>query len=332
VRDEVVDFVNEWRVKTEIPQVKFIGWLGVGASKYHDWRQRYGKVNEHNEWIPRDHWLEDWEKSKIIDYYMKNPFEGYRRLTHMMIDADVVAVSPSSVYRVLKDARLIEPRNGRVSKKGTGFKQPTRPHQHWHVDIAMLNLGGTFYYLIGVLDGYSRAIVQWDIRASMTSADVQLVIQRAREHHKGERPRVISDNGPQFVAKEFKSFIKEAQMTHVRTSPYYPQSNGKKERFVRTYRGLLRFVDPATLQEAHAATEKIIRHYNEERLHAALGYITPKDKLAGRDTEIFAERERKLAEARERRAAARAKARDELSLPAPAPDHAVSCEAATVPA
>jgi len=167
-----------------------------------------------------------------------------------MLDADVVAVSPASVYRVLRDAGLMEARNGKSSRKGTGFVQPTAPHQpgrsarlevrtcgHWHVDLAYLNLGGTFYYLCAIIDGYSRYIVHWDIMASMTSADVQLVVQRAREMFPGTSPRIISDNGPRFVARDFKVFIREAQMTHVRTAPYYPQSNGKIERFVRTTGG-----------------------------------------------------------------------------------------------
>ena len=145
----------------------------------------------------------------------------------------------------------------------------------------------------------------------MTSGDVQLVVQRAREKFPGVEPRIISDNGPQFVARDFKAFIHEAQMTHVRTSPYYPQSNGKIERFVRTYRGALRFVDPATFEEAYTATEEIIRHYNEDRLHSALGYVTPRDKLEGREENIFAERDRKIEAARAGRAAARAALRAE---------------------
>jgi len=168
-----------------------VSWLGVRRGKFHDWKDRYGKVNEHNSWIPRDHWLEDWEKEAVIDYYIEHPFDGYRRLTFMMLDADVVAVSPASVYRVLRDAGLMEAKNGKSSKKGSGFDQPTAPHQHWHVDLAYLNLGGTFYYLCAVIDGYSRYIVHWDIMSSMTSADVQLVVQRAREMFPGTSPRVI---------------------------------------------------------------------------------------------------------------------------------------------
>lgn len=83
-------------------------WLGVTASKFYSWRERYGRANEHNGWVLRDFWLEDWEKQAIINFHLKNPLEGYRRLTFMMLDADVVAVSPSSVWRVLGQAGGIQ--------------------------------------------------------------------------------------------------------------------------------------------------------------------------------------------------------------------------------
>ena len=236
--------------------------------------------------------------------------DGYRRLTFMMLDADVVAVSPPTVYRVLKQAGLMGQRSVRRSLKGTGFDQPLQPHQHWHVDISYLNIAGTFYYLCSILDGYSRAIVHWDIRTSMTEPEVEVVLQRARELHPGVTPRIISDNGPQFIAKDFKEFIRICGMTHVRTSPYYPQSNGKLERYHKTIKGeCIRPGTPLSLEDARRLVTAYVHHYNTERLHSALGYITPLDKLQGREQAIFDERDRKLHEARERRKAQRQAAR-----------------------
>ena len=103
--------------------------------------------------------------------------------------------------------------------KGKGFVQPLKPHEHWHVDVAYLNIAGTFYYLCSLLDGCSRYIVHWEIREAMTEADVEQIVQRARERFPGVTPRIISDNGPQFVAKDFKEFIRVCGMTHVKTSP-----------------------------------------------------------------------------------------------------------------
>ena len=234
LRDEVVDFVADWSEKTELPQTSFVAWIGVAKGKYYDWKKRYGKANEHNGKIPRDFWLEAWEHEAILDFQDRHPLEGYRRLTFMMLDQDIVAVSPSSVYRVLRQAGRLDRWNPSPSSKGQGFRQPGRPHRHWHVDVAYVNLGGTFYYLTSVLDGYSRYLVHWELRESMTEQDVEIVLQRAREVYPEAAPRVITDNGPAFIARDFKLFLREAGMTHVKTSPYYPQSNGKIERWHRT--------------------------------------------------------------------------------------------------
>jgi len=285
VRDNVVDYVR---------------------SKYYDWKHRYGKVNEHNNWIPRDFWLTDWEKQAIINYYLDNPLEGYRRLTYMMIDADVVAVSPSSVYRVLKNAGLLGRWNRKESKKGTGFHQPLKPHEHWHIDISYINICGTFYYMCSVLDGFSRYIVHWEIRKQMTEMDVEIILQRAHEMFPEAKPRVISDNGPQFISKDFKDYIRLSGMTHVKTSPYYPQSNGKLERYHKTIKSTcIRVKTPLSLEDARATVADFVDHYNNNRLHSAIGYVTPDDKLQGRAEIIHAQRDAKLAAAREARKAKR---------------------------
>ena len=298
----MIDFVRTWADKTEIPQGRFVAWLGITRSKFHDWRERYGRVNEHNAWVPRDHWLEPEEQQAIVNFYCEYPLEGYRRLTFMMLDRSLVACSPATVYRVLKRAGLLGDRNCAPSHKGTGFVQPVKPHEHWHVDISHLNIAGTFYYLCSVLDGCSRAVVHWEIRESMTEPEVEVILQRARELHPGVTPRIITDNGPQFIARDFKEFIRLAGMTHVRTAPYYPQSNGKIERFHQTLKGeCIRPGTPLSLGDARRIVGRYVTHYNTVRLHSAIGYITPKDRLEGRHTEIFAERDRKLTQARERR-------------------------------
>ena len=252
--------------------------------------------------MPRDHWLTDDEKEKICVFARQNPLEGYRRLTFMMLDADQVACSPASVYRVLKAAGLLAGSSPNITKKGTGFVQPLQAHEHWHIDVSYLNIAGTFYFLCSILDGYSRFIVHWEIREKMEEGDVETILQRAREAYPDARPRIISDNGPQFIAKDFKEFIRIAGMTHVKTSPYYPQSNGKLERWHKTLKGeCIRVQVPLSLEDARRLVADYVAHYNNVRLHSAIGYITPKDKLAGRDKEIHDARDRKLTDARERR-------------------------------
>jgi putative transposase len=247
-------------------------------------------------------WLEPWEKEAIIGFHLKNPLEGYRRLTFMMLDHDVVAVSPASVWRVLKQAGLLSRWKAKPSRKGTGFEQPLEPHQHWHVDVSYINLSGTFYYLCSVLDGCSRFLVHWDLRESMKEADVEMILERAKEKYPAAKPRIISDNGPQFMARDFKEFIRISGMTHVRTSPFYPQSNGKIERWHKSLKGeCIRVLTPLTVDDARRLIEGYVDHYNRVRLHSAIGYVTPQDMLAGRQAEIHAARDRKLEAARQQR-------------------------------
>jgi putative transposase len=287
-----------------LPLRRLLRWLGVARSKFDRWSRRTGTPNRHNGRIPRDFWLEDAEKAQILAFHDLYPLEGYRRLAYMMLDADIVAVSPSSVYRVLKAAGRLASRAGAPSRKGKGFDQPLRPHEHWHVDVSYLNVAGTFFYLCSLLDGYSRFIVHWEIREGMTEADIETIIQRAREGFPDARPRIISDNGPQFIAKDFKEFIRICGMTHVRTSPYYPQSNGKIERWHKTLKGeCIRVTTPLSLEDARRLVAEFVTHYNTVRLHGAIAYITPADKLAGRAEAIWAARRQKLATADARRRA-----------------------------
>lgn len=237
----------------------------------------------------------------------------------MMLDANVVACSPASVYRVLHGAGLLDRWNRTVSRKGTGFVQPEQPHDHWHVDIAYINVSGSFYYLCSLLDGASRFIVHWEIRQSMTERDVEIIVQRAREQFPDAKPRIISDNGPQFIALDFKKYIRHVGLTHVRISPGYPQSNGKIERWHKTLKGdAIRLRPPDSIDEARRIVAAFVDEYNHRRLHSAIGYITPADRLAGRQEQIWAERDRKLEAARARRAQLRQAARAAAQDPAAA--------------
>jgi putative transposase len=312
-----MDFVQRWSTRTEIPVERFTRWLGIGTSKFFDWRRRYGKVNEHNAWVPRDHWLLPAERAAMLAYHRDHVDEGYRRLTYMMLDADIVAVSPATTYRVLRDAGALRSWNGTPSKKGQGFQQPLWPHEHWHIDIAHLRIAGTFFFLCTVLDGASRFIVHWELRAQMTEQDVELTIQRAREKFPATHPRIISDNGPQFIAKDFKEFIRVSEMTHVRTSPYYPQSNGKLERWHHSFKSEgFRPGVPLSFEDALRVTARYVEYYNTVRLHSAIGYVTPETRLEGRQQKVFDARDQKLDAARARRAALRHQRSDPLQATA----------------
>ena len=304
MRDAVVDFVQTFTDRTELSTRWVLARLDVPPAQFYRWTARYGCVNRHNGQVPRDHWLTLAERQAILDYHDTHAPEGYRRMTFMMLDADVVAVSPATVYRVLKGAGVLDRWNGTRSWKGTGFVQPLEPHEHWHIDVCYINVAGTFFYLCAILDGATRFTVHWELRERMTEADVETVLQRAHERFPDARPRIISDNGPQFIAKDFKEFIRQAGMTHVRTSPYYPQSNGKLERWHQTLKATtIRPKAPGSLDEARTLVGAFVEYYNHHRLHSAIGFITPADKLAGRAEAIRATREQKLEAARAQRRA-----------------------------
>lgn len=220
----------------------------------------------------------------------------------MMMDEDVAFVSHNTVYRVLKDEGLLSEQNTKPSLKGKGFDQPSKPHEQWHVDVSYINAGGTFYYLCTILDGYSRFAVHHEISESMTQDKIQLIVEKAREITGARHARLISDNGPQFRAREFKSYIKLSGMDQTFTSPYYPQSNGKIERWHKELKKTcIRVRQPRDLAEAKRFISEFIEDYNYRRLHSALAYVTPYDKLLSIDTELLDSRKLKLEKARNQR-------------------------------
>jgi transposase InsO family protein len=311
IRDSVVKDVNYLSTRSGIPVKKLLPCIGLCRVKFYKWVNRSGMVNRHNGKIPKTHWLTP-EEIKAVEYFARSHYsesdyylrDGYRRVAYKMLDLNIAAVHPSSVYRILKKAGLLNKWNtSKRSLKGTGFKQPDYPHKHWHMDIKYLNFNGTFLFLISVLDGYSRYVLHHEVRHTMNEYDVQFTIQKAKEKFPSARPRIITDNGAQFIAKEFKQFIKDAEFTHARTSVNYPESNGKIERYHRTIsEECLRIKSPVSVDDFRTYIEDYINFYNTKRLHSSLHYLTPEDYLLGRKEERLAEREAKLEKAETDRA------------------------------
>lgn len=280
-------FTEMMTIKTNTPVNKLLGLIGISSSKYYSWVDRIDQTNNHNGIIPKKHWILNWEREAIISYAQTHMGEGYRRLTYMMIDENIVAVSPSTTYRVLKSAGLLNRWNKiKKSSKGNGFDQPALPHQHWHTDIKYVNFRGTFLFLISVIDGYSRYIVHHELRMNMQEFDVQITLQRALEQYPLAKPRLITDNGSQFISKDFAEYLKQAGLQHIRTSIAYPQSNGKIERYHRTiHEECLSTRSLIDLEDARKQIAEFIDYYNNKRLHSSLFYLTPNDFLNGTITE-----------------------------------------------
>lgn len=287
-----------------------IKMTGISRVKYYDWRKRLGMGNSHNGGVPKAHWLTPEESQAIIDYarnyissnsyYLK---DGYRRIAYMGLDENVFAVSPASVYRVLSKAGLLNKWRGKHrSSKGAGYRQPDGPHREWHTDIKYINFMGTFLFFISVMDGYSRYILHHELRLSMSEFDVEITLERAREKYPGINPKIISDNGSQYISKEFQLYLKEVGLQHIRTSPAYPQSNGKIERFHRTLEEeCIRTRSMINLEDARRVIAGYVDHYNNHRLHSALFYLRPVDFLTGNVDELLKIRQIKLDKATESR-------------------------------
>ena len=302
VRDDVVMTVTGLHDLTRISISRLLNSVNLRRGRFCDWRNRLGQDIRTGSTVPTAHRLLEEEKKAIVDFYLDQPREGYRRCAYMMMDQGVAAASPSTVYRVLDEADVLRRWNRKKSAKGNGFEQPLQPHEHWHTDISYVRLSGIYYYLICVLDGYSRSIVHWDLRESMTDEDVGITHMAAIEKHPGIAPRFITDNGSQFTGKEFKKFIGDYGLSHARTSVAYPQSNGKIERFHGTIKSeCIREKCLTDFEEAKRVIGEYVKYYNEERLHSAIGYVSPQDKLNGRAEIIIAERKRKLDTARRSR-------------------------------
>jgi transposase InsO family protein len=303
IRDDVISWIRYWSERLTMKRRNLIKSVGISVSKFYDWCFHYGEVRLKAR--PFNGWwgISDEEEQAIVRYRLSHEFAGYRRLCYQMLDENIVAVSPATVYRVLKKYRLLSRWNEvKESGKGRGFTQPSMPHQHWHVDISYVKVQCTFYFLVSVLDGFSRYIVHSELRVHMEEFDVEVVVQRALEKYPEAKPRIISDNGSQFISRDFKSFLGEKELTHVRTSVRYPQSNGKIESFHKTIkRECIRKKSLLDLKDARKIIDGYIEDYNCIRLHSSINYLSPRDVLEGRKEQRLREREEKLRRAKEKR-------------------------------
>jgi putative transposase len=292
-------------LRTGLPIKKLSELLELPVQKISEWRKNKTPKKKMN--IPKSHWSTPEEQKAVVDFKKENMLLGYVRLAWMMVDRNIAFLSPSSVYRILVNVSL----NNKWTKpagepKKIGFDQPTRIHEHWHTDISYVNFKGTFVYLIAVLDGYSRAILSWDVRSRMESFDVQLVLWRACDKYLEQsnlnNPRLITDNGSQFLTNEFKNTLKEFSMKNVRTSVNHPQANGKIERFNKTIKSeVIRNMPKFTLEQMKSEIGEWIHHYNFERLHSAIDYVAPMDVMNSKRESILLERKRKLLEGKQMR-------------------------------
>lgn len=298
----MLKLIEATRARTGWTVRRILKRLGLAKSRYYDWKRRAEEQLLDDLFSgPRSspHAILAEEKQAVIAYALAHPREGYRRLAWMMIDEDVAYMSPTSAYRILSDADLLY-RWKRSTREGVRPPDPKAPNERWHTDLMYLRVQDTWYFLVTVLDAYSRYVVHWDLLTTMTAAAVRVVIHDALKKT-GANPQVVTDNGSQFTAKDFKELVRDFELEHIRIRTYHPESNGRIERFHRSTREALDDLDLHNLGRARQIIGRWVEFYNTRRLHAGLKYLAPAEYWQGDPQARFEERNKKLQQARERR-------------------------------
>ena len=248
------------------------------------------------------------EKQAVLNYARKHPELRHRELAGRMVDEDVACLSASTVYRILKEANLVCPWRRRSKRRRAEQEKATRPNQRWVTDLMELRVGEGTYYLVSFMDEYARYIVHHELLLGMDGISTSLAAQaaietlpRGEDGQPQEKPEIQSDNGSSFIAREFLQVLQEHGLGHHRIRPHGPEENGVIERSFRTLREALEGEELSNLLEAERVLVRLVRWYNKERLHSALGYLPPEVVYRGRGEERKEERRRKLAQARHRR-------------------------------
>jgi len=274
--------------------------LGVPRSVYYTWKRResledrVGQACRVYEVLPE-------ERTAICEFALCYSKIGYRKLTWMMIDAQVACVGESTVYRVLSEADLLSRWKRSAASSGEYNFRPTAPNQQWHTDVMYVWVAARFYFLLSFVDAFSRYIVHHKLLMSLDGKSVAIELQAALEATSGIRPRVVHDHGGEFVNRDVAAVIKTHNLIDIKTRPRHPESNGIVERFNGTVREESDNDYGSNYLQAEAIIAKLMHYYNEERLHAALGYMTPATWHRGQPNEIRDERARRIAAARAHR-------------------------------
>jgi transposase InsO family protein len=298
---EVIELVR----RSPVEKKQTLGELGLSASTYYRWQRRYrdegeaGLVDRRPQ--PGTVWnrMKPEEEKAILGAALREPDRSPRELVNWLSDHAGFAVSESSVYRVLKRHGLIREVKVLGFPAGKEYRiKTTRVNEQWQSDASyFFVVSWGWYYLISVLDDYSRFILAWELKTDMTAESISEVVEQAVEATGQpdvpveDRARLLTDRGPGYLAHAFEDYLRMVSIRHILCSPHHPQTNGKIERFHQTLKArvnLLVYTSPEQLREAMA---EFIEFYNHHRYHEGIGNVTPADVYCGRREEILRRRE-----------------------------------------
>jgi putative transposase len=284
--------------------------LGVPSATYYRWQGRAAEDRLTDVIVvPRRRAVPPTpeERGTVRGFALTHPQTGYKRLAWQMVDEDAAYLRPYQVYRILTEHDLLCRRDSPPAKALRRPPEPDHPDQVWHIDLMYLYIRPRWYYLVDILDSYTRFLVHWSLNLTMLADTVTVTVQEALERlpeRRSGEPRLVRDHGSQFLSAEWRMFIEGAGITDIKTRVAHPESNGRLERLHRTHReeGLTE----DDLADYYRALDDMTRwshYYNYQRPHSALNYLRPVDYYRGDPAVRLAEREQKLLQALEARKA-----------------------------
>ena len=279
--------------------------VGIAKSTYYRWRRgNHGQVEERES--PRA-WnaLRDSERQIIIEQGLAQPELSARELAFWLCDRAECSVSESTVRRIMKAAGLLLDRPVDQLPAAKEFRHKTkRPNELWQTDATRFFIPTWgHYWLVSVLDDYSRRILAWELTPDVQTPSLAGVIQQALactglewapaicdQRRPSDRPRLLTDNGSGYLSRAMADFLKAQELRHIRTRSHHPQTNGKIERFHRTLKDVVTLVVHLSPDQLREAIGRFVDYYNRKRYHEALRNVTPDDVYFGQREGILARR------------------------------------------
>ena len=278
---------------------KVMAELGVPKSTYYRWRARQGQGRLEDRSSSLSVWnrLTPEEESVVLEVAMEHTDLSSRQLAAWITDNKGFSVSESTVYRILRREGLVKSPEIKMAAGQEFHTKTTGPHQMWATDASYFRVvGWGFYYMVTVMDDFSRFILAWKLQLDMTSDSFIEVVQDAvdltgmTEIPLDDRTRLLSDNGPGYVSRAFGDYLRLVGIRHILASPYHPQTNGKIERYHQSIKREVNQVPYDVPRNLEAAISDFVSYYNNRRYHKALRNVTPADVLHGRREQILNER------------------------------------------